>query len=737
MRLAPLYFALRAADALGATWPRNSNVTRFDRVPWQPGLTIVIPDRDGGQMLVEALSSALIALERVDEPHQVVVIANGAPEATYAGLHDSFPTVEFVHIAEPLGFGAAIAHGLARVRHDWVYLMNNDMTLDREALIEVASRRDGAVFSVSSQIFQRSADGRREETGFTDWYINRDGAHVFHAPIGDDSRVRTHLAGSGGATLFRTVPLSRYVEQSRCYDPFYWEDVEWGIRGRRDGYTVLLCPESHAFHRHRATAARFYTATEIDRIVARNRLLFDARNRATPFDIAWLMNRVCDQPYETQRELAAKHVAAETFRARLAAHHASSIARAPVLSDPCRAAVALAPASFSYRLRPFSQNNARHRPRLLVVTPFAVYPPRHGGARRIAGLLAHLRHEFDIILVSDEASLYDGRSFAGFDELCAVHLVWRIERADADADTATPLERRIRTHCHPAIAETVQHALDRYRPALVQIEYAELAELIRLRTDNERWVLGLHDAVTPDDFASPTEARRFENETLDRYDAITVCSVEDHKILKHRHVHCIPNGSSIELGAYRPSDSSQLLFMGPFRYAPNLEGIRRFLRDAFPVVKEAIPEAQIVVLGGDHAKTKIRGEPAFAQRGVEVFDHRDDVRALLDASVLTINPVSGIRGSSIKLIESLTAGRVCVSTIDGARGFREGAFAGLVLADDVATMTKPIIELLRDSSLRHRIEVPDASRLARYQWTHSAQLQRALYDQLLGTQNGS
>src|SRR5207249_3337961 len=154
-------------------------------------------------------------------------------------------------------FGAAVARGLARVRHDWVYLMNNDMTLDRAALCEVLSRREDEVFSISSQIFQRSADGRREETGFTDWYVDRDGIHVFHAPIADNG-VRVHLAGSGGATLFRTGLLSRYVEEARCYDPFYWEDIEWAVRGRRDGYSILLCPASHAFHRHRASTARFY-----------------------------------------------------------------------------------------------------------------------------------------------------------------------------------------------------------------------------------------------------------------------------------------------------------------------------------------------------------------------------------------------------------------------------------------------------------------------------------------------
>jgi hypothetical protein len=171
--------------------------------------------------------------------------------------------------------------------------------------------------------------------------------------------------------------------------------------------------------------------------------------------------------------------------------------------------------------------------------------------------------------------------------------------------------------------------------------------------------------------------------------------------------------------------------MGPFRYEPNLDAARRFLRDAFPKIRSAIPDARIAVLGGDGAHARVRSDPAFTQSGVEVFDHRDDVAAFLDASALTINPQTDIRGSSIKVIESLTAGRACVSTVDGARGFRDPELAGLVLADDIASMVDPIIALLCDAALRHRTEAPDASRLARYQWAHSAQLQRTLYDSLL------
>ena len=120
--------------------------------------------------------------------------------------------------------------------------MNNDMTLEREALSELLCLRDNDVFALACQIFQQSADGRREETGLTDWYVNAAGVQIFHADPGTDVRVREHLCASGGAALFRTAPLRRYVRESRCYDPFYWEDVEWSVRAQRDGMRVLFCP---------------------------------------------------------------------------------------------------------------------------------------------------------------------------------------------------------------------------------------------------------------------------------------------------------------------------------------------------------------------------------------------------------------------------------------------------------------------------------------------------------------
>jgi hypothetical protein len=86
-----------------------------------------------------------------------------------------------------------------------------------------------------------------------------------------------------------------------------------------------------------------------------------------------------------------------------------------------------------------------------------VFPARHGGARRIEGLLQRLRHEFDIVLVTDEASLYDARSFAHFDGLREVVMVQRPERTGSKA--CIHLNERVEAHCHRALMDAVQDAL--------------------------------------------------------------------------------------------------------------------------------------------------------------------------------------------------------------------------------------------------------------------------------------
>ncbi len=721
LRLAPLYFAVLMADHLPTIpWRQHP---RARNNSWRPGIAVVIPDRDAPDLLDQALDSVSLALAAIAEPSQIIVVANGAPRVRYDAILEKYPNVELIHTAEPSGFSAAIQRGLNAVQHDWTLLLNNDMTLAPDALRELAALRANDVFAIAAQILQQSADRRREETGFVDWYVDASGIRVFHANPGVAGGPRDSLCASGGAGLFRTTPLRRYVRDSVVFDPFYWEDIEWGVRARLDGYRVLFCAGAKARHRHRATTARFYSSAEIDRIVERNRILFDMRNAATQHGAQWLLQRVCDQPYASQRELAALSIAAKALRQRWRARRNIGRPMPPVLTMSPHRSCELTP-SFS-----FGPRSRGARPRLLLVAPFCVFPARHGGARRIEGLLQRLRREFDIVLVSDEASLYDVRSFEHFDELREVVLVQRPERATAKK--GADLTERLQVHCHSALMSAVQRALVRHSPDLVQVEHVELAALSALRAPGQRWILGLHDAYDPADFINRVAAANFHEHVLATYDAITVCSADDQSMIAHPRTVCVPNGTSLPTEEHSPSDSAQLLFMGPFRYAQNLEGIRHFLRVAYPAIKAAVPSVRLLVLGGDGAPQTAARDSVFAQPDVSVLDHREDVREILSESALTLNPLSGIRGSSIKVIESLSAGRACVSTEDGARGFAGAGLRGLITVPDIHAMIAPIIGLLEDHERRRRIEAPDASQLLRFRWQHCARIQSDLYQSLL------
>ncbi len=728
VRLMPLFLAACAADALAPSLPARQGRS----TPWSPGITVIIPERDAPAMLQECLDALDLALHDVAEPQQVIVVVNGAPPAAYAGLRERHPQVQFLFSDAPLGFARAIARGLAVARYDWALLLNNDMRLAPDALLHLMSARGDDVFALGAQILQRSDSGRREETGFTDWYADGNGVHLFHAEADERSGPVPALCASGGAALMRTRVLQEYLPASFAYDPFYWEDAEWGVRAWRDGWRVLFVPAARAQHRHRATTARFYPPEELDRIVERNRLLFEARHRPTPEPASGFMRRVCDLPYASQRELASARVAAGVFRRRIHARRAPQPLPPPVLWQYNVAGVALAPASYSYRLR---AQHAAARPTLLLVTPFAVFPPRHGGARRIAELVRCLCRDYDVVLVSDEADLYDARSFAWMDGLAAAYLVRRAgeERAPQNA----PMDARMRVHAHPALAQTVAAAIARHRPAVVQIEHAELAGLVTARQPGERWVLSLHDACSTGEFSSPQAFQAFERDVVQRFDAVIVCSPEDGALVQHPRIACVPNGSSVRLGDYQPSQAARLLFIGPFRYAPNVRGIEAFVRDAYPRIRAAMPAVELIILGGDEALQDGGPASALRQPGVHVHGHRDDVPVLLRECTLTINPLHDIRGSAVKLIESLSAGRACVTTRDGARGFEDAGFAGLIIVDDVPAMVEPIVRLLSDPAARHRLEQPDVARLQPYQWDACAAVARTLYRTLLADRSNT
>jgi GT2 family glycosyltransferase len=679
--------ALRPGPLLQASWAR--------------GVSVIIPERNTPKLLERALEHLSPALQRLSEPSETIVVVNGAPSELYTSLRLRFPAVAWRFHDRPLGFSGAIERGLESAQFGGVYLHNSDMAIEPEALARLLPWRAPTVFAIASQIFFDDPAKRREETGWGDLAQDAGRFELFDRTPEADGLVRGALYAGGGSSLFDIDLLRRFSQGARAYTPFYWEDADWGLRAWRHGLSVLFHPGSIVWHRHRATVSQFYPAEEIARILDRNRTLFALRNeRATS---EWLQH-LENSHWTTIKELAQPSARREIRQARV------GLKRAPFPDLPIERCCA------SIHARPAI---ADPRPLVLVVTPFQILPPRHGGAWRTWRLCESLSDRWRFILLSDERNGHGGLSWTHIGPFDSVHLVGG--RPDG------PVGRigRIISHSHAGLQDALTHLIAVYQPALVQLEHVELAGLsVPSGTPS---IITLHDVLWAGDDG---EADCFERDRLAAFDGLIVCSPEDAALLEPARATIVPNGAVITERLASSAGRRDLLFAGAFRYAPNVEGLRIFLNSVFPKLRRVFPTTDLIVLAGQNGRALVEDDPLFRQAGVRIIDAVDDVQPWLKRCALTINPLLGTRGSSLKLIESLAAGRVCVSTRDGARGFLDETLGGLLITRDVAGMLQPISRMLADETERLTLERPNRKQLASCSWTSAAARQDALYRRL-------
>jgi GT2 family glycosyltransferase/MoaA/NifB/PqqE/SkfB family radical SAM enzyme len=265
-------------------------------------LSVVIPERGNPAMLNNCLQALDVAIARLSMDVPVVVIVNGVRRpGDYASVEDRHPNCKFVYFRRPLGFSAAIRAGMSHVSTGWVYLLNSDVMLSPDALRNAFDCIAPDVFSVASRVtmpgVRNGTETNRTRISIEDGLVNL----VELSPATGLSVVE-HAYSGGGSSLFQTELLRQFVEETRWYDPFYWEDAEWGVLASRLGLRNLFAPTSLVLHEGHATVSKFYDSDAITRIFERNRMQFQLR--FCP-DADWepLRDRIAHAAWKTILEL--------------------------------------------------------------------------------------------------------------------------------------------------------------------------------------------------------------------------------------------------------------------------------------------------------------------------------------------------------------------------------------------------------------------------------------------------
>lgn len=644
-------------------------------------IAVLIPERGRPDELAATLAALAPACAGIEPAPRVRVLVNGAPRADYARLQASHPGIEWRFRRRALGYHGAIARLLAASSESWVYLLNSDMRLQPDALRALLPWRADDVFAIASQLDFVDRLRRREETGYTLPVLDSEGRLALHDAVAPDGSVRGHLYAGGGASLYQRVPLLKYLKRSRAYAPFYFEDADWGMQAWADGLSVLYCAASRADHVHRATIGRYYSAAAVERIVARNLEHF-----------RWRYGDL----------FGAARGAAGPLR-RLRPEHA--LARRQVRAS----AAASCYRHLHLQRHPQAPRWRTGLPRVLVVSPFAVLPPAHGGARRIVELARASAALLDCALLHDEGGSQALPAQA--DDSCfrAIHPV-----GGRPADDGSP-DGRWQAHAHPALRAELGRLVHALRPDVIAFEHVECIGLIEQLEAAPACVWTLHDAGR----ALPPAAQARVRAALARVDALVLTTAADRGYWGHRRECVIENGVRLPPDAAAPSgDAGPLLMLAPLRYAANRAGLADFLAQAWPQLAARHPALRLRVLAGEGGRAQLQ---APLPERVDVLDGYVDPAAHYAQALLAINPQGAIEGSALKLAEALAHGRAIVSTASGARGYEALQTPALVRCGSVAAMADAISRLLEDAAGRHAAEAQARAAIAPWSWTTRAQ----------------
>ena len=725
----PIRARLAQAKGLAASRTRSERPAPLqsrDREGAVAGITVVIPSRDGLELLREMLPPLLPQLTR----SEVIVVDNGSTDETAAWLRREYPEIRVIQHAEPLSFARAVNQGIREARYARTLLLNNDMIVEPGFIdaLDDAFARVPDLFCATAQIFF-PAGVRREETGKTVWRTER----ALDFPVRCDDPLPGEdltwvLYGSGGCSLFDTAKLVALGGVSELYDPAYVEDLDFGFRAWKFGWPSVYCAGARVEHRHRSTTSRFYTSRQIDFFVERNYLRFVATAVADRelFERLWL------QGIRRLQLLGALDALRDV--------PAISATVTPATGHLTESEI-LALSNGDVALFPGARRSGGKT--VLIASPYLPYPLSHGGAVRIYNLMKLAAETENLILVAfaDELAPPPAELLA----VCAQIVLVRRHGTHYKRDTARP--DVVEEFDSDTFRACLKQAVHQWRPDIAQLEftwmaqYADACEPARtilvehdITFDLQQQLLATSPGVGPARMELEQQLekwREFETAAWGTVDCVVTMSAKDAQTVTARSVACLPNG--VDCNRFQPQafepDARRLLLIGSFAHLPNLLALEYFVNEVWPQLG---PGYTLHVIGGsrhdyylDYFRDRISLD--LNQPGIEVEGFVSDVRNAYNRAAIVLAPLTASAGTNIKVLEAMAMGKAIVSTAAGVNGIDITPNHDFLLSESAAQMAEQIKALASDSALRKSIEQNARQTALLYDWRAIGERQRALY----------
>ena len=210
-----------------------------------PTISIVIPTWNQCDLVSECLRS--LRAQSFQEM-EIIVVDDGSTDETVVTLQNDFSEVHIESLSKNNGFAVATNAGIRRATGEWIFLLNNDMTLEKECLALLLQKAtDDDAKMAAPLVLWRDEPDVVYSAGDLIRTNGRPESHGFRVPRSEFQAPETIFGVSAGAglfhkTLFETVGL---LDESFTA---YFEDSDLCFRARLAGFNATLAVDAVAYH---------------------------------------------------------------------------------------------------------------------------------------------------------------------------------------------------------------------------------------------------------------------------------------------------------------------------------------------------------------------------------------------------------------------------------------------------------------------------------------------------------
>jgi sugar transferase (PEP-CTERM/EpsH1 system associated) len=254
--------------------------------------------------------------------------------------------------------------------------------------------------------------------------------------------------------------------------------------------------------------------------------------------------------------------------------------------------------------------------------------------------------------------------------------------------------------------------------------------------DSEKWRLYANCYSLPFSWVYQLEARRlarYEAEVAGIFDHAIFVSEKEASLFKRRvsdrPISVFPNGVDLDYFAPNGDDPKQpaLVFTGEMNYFPNVDAVRYFCGEIFPLIRATVPDARFYIVGRNPTPQvrKLGRQP-----NVFVTGAVNDVRPYLAQARVAVAPLRIARGVQNKVLEAMAMGLPVVGTSVAFQGTQATVADGIRITDNPQEFAREALTFLKDPGLRRQGALQARRYVQRcHRWQdHGASLESLLQD---------